>query len=165
MNFVGVAFLCKKSKSFKIILATFCLSVFLSSTAFKSIERAEIKQNKTSPQWEKVKDYFNPKPNDKDFATNGALSEVLNEDGTVKKGAEGSFDPKGYNMTYGANGQPIFKPMGAGDERWQPMPNSPVGVNGKINAMAFNADGWLYVAGSFTSAGGVAANNIAVWNG
>jgi hypothetical protein len=148
----------------KLVFFTLCLSVFLCSTAFYSVDDINVKQNASTPGWAKVKDYFKPKPNDKDFATNGALSEVLNEDGTIKKGAEGSFDPRGYNMTYGANGQPIFKPMGAGDERWQPMPNLPVGVNGRVYAIAVTSSG-VYIGGSFTSAGGVTVSNIAFWNG
>lgn len=164
MKFVGPALRFKKSYFSKFIFYSICSSIFLFSTAFYPIKDIDVKQNITSSGWEKVKDYFKPKPNDKDFATNGALSEVLNEDGTIKKGVEGSFDPKGYNMTYGANGQPIFKPMGAGDERWQSMPNLPVGVNGRVYAIAVTSSG-VYVGGSFTSAGGVTVSNIAFWNG
>jgi hypothetical protein len=42
--------------------------------------------------------------------------------------------------------------------------NRPVGVNGPVYAIAVNGTD-LYVGGSFTTAGGVSANNIAKWNG
>ena len=39
------------------------------------------------------------------------------------------------------------------------------GVNGPLNALAVARNGDLYVGGIFTQAGGVAANNVAKWNG
>ena len=94
-----------------------------------------------------------------------ALAAVLNADGSLKKGITGTYDPTGYTMRYGANGEPVFIPLGAGDDRWQSMPSLAQGVNGTINAVAVTNSNLVYVGGSFSTAGGVSANNIALWNG
>jgi len=39
------------------------------------------------------------------------------------------------------------------------------GINGTVPALAFDSAGNLYAGGNFTMAGGVAVNNIAMWNG
>jgi len=39
------------------------------------------------------------------------------------------------------------------------------GVDGSVNAITFDANGNLYVGGSFTTAGGIPANNVAKWDG
>jgi hypothetical protein len=39
------------------------------------------------------------------------------------------------------------------------------GINGSVYALAIGPDGRLYAGGVFTLAGGVACNNLAVWNG
>lgn len=63
------------------------------------------------------------------------LHEALNPDGTLKPGFEGSFDPTGYTMSYGFNGEPIFSPvpLGAGDERWEGLTKFN-GLNGTVRA-------------------------------
>ncbi len=45
---------------------------------------------------------------------------------------------------------------------WQPMGAGI--INGKVNAVATNADGNIYNGGDFSQAGSVTANNIAVWD-
>jgi hypothetical protein len=45
------------------------------------------------------------------------------------------------------------------------IPSAIPSVNGSVNALAFDTNGILYVGGQFSSAGMVAANNIAKWNG
>ena len=47
---------------------------------------------------------------------------------------------------------------------WWLGSGSSVGVNGAVTALAYSG-GLLYVGGAFTTAGGAAANRIAVWNG
>ncbi|MCU0390524.1 MAG: PQQ-dependent sugar dehydrogenase [Thermoflexibacter sp.] len=44
---------------------------------------------------------------------------------------------------------------------WSAMNN---GVNGTVRAVATDTNGNVYVGGTFTNAGNIAANNIAVWN-
>jgi hypothetical protein len=39
------------------------------------------------------------------------------------------------------------------------------GIDGDVNTLAFDSSGNLYAGGSFTSAGGVSAQNIAMWDG
>src|SRR4051794_4904319 len=52
----------------------------------------------------------------------------------------------------------------AGDGDWDAAFGVP-GANDGVQAFAFDHHGMLYVAGSFTSIGGVAANLIARWDG
>jgi hypothetical protein len=111
-------------------------------------------------------DFLKPKPEEFEKTNKSSLSEALNPDGTLKEGMDGSFDPTGFNMRYGPNGEPVFSsmPFGEGDERWQSMPIFQ-GLNGGVNAIAINGDD-IYVGGSFTDAGGIVnADRIAIWNG
>jgi hypothetical protein len=49
---------------------------------------------------------------------------------------------------------------------WSPLCNgSNCGMNGAVNAFAFDSAGNLYAGGDFTTAGGVAVNYIARWDG
>jgi hypothetical protein len=50
------------------------------------------------------------------------------------------------------------------DSRWQPGFGVPEGTNGAVLAMVW-ARGNLYIGGSFTAVGGVAARNVARWDG
>ena len=101
------------------------------------------------------------------------LSAILNIDGTIKKGSVGSFDPKGFQMSYAPNGEPRFLPVdGSNDQRpdggcsdgWDDRFALP-GTNSSVFASAVDAAGNLYVGGGFTVAGNVVANRIAKWNG
>ena len=51
------------------------------------------------------------------------------------------------------------------DEDWESMNPGIPGVDGIVNALAFDASGNLYAGGDFTTAGGVSANSIAKWDG
>jgi len=96
-----------------------------------------------------------------------SLADALNPDGTLRAGVSGSFDPKGYRLLTAPDGKPVFRPMGvagAGDENWQDGFGIN-GVNGTVRALAVDGSGNVYAGGGFTTAGGVAANNIAKWNG
>lgn len=50
------------------------------------------------------------------------------------------------------------------DSCWQPGFGVPEGTNGEVLAMVW-ARGNLYIGGSFTAVGGVAARNVARWDG
>lgn len=45
---------------------------------------------------------------------------------------------------------------------WQPVA---AGILGEVNALAVTTGGWLYAGGYFTNVQGIAARNIALWNG
>ncbi len=84
-----------------------------------------------------------------------SLGTVLNADGTINTGTgvSGSFNPAGYSMDYGANGQPVFKPMGIesdGDDYWDDRFFGE-GTNSTIRAIAIAANGDVYLGGDFTS--------------
>ncbi|GAA3934058.1 T9SS type A sorting domain-containing protein [Hymenobacter algoricola] len=106
-------------------------------------------------------------------ATTTALSTALAPDGTLRAGVSGSFDARGYTLQTAPDGRPVFRPAGAarfsgtlgtGDEFWSnAFQNN--GPNGPLRALAVDGNGNVYAGGSFTTAGGVAANNIARWNG
>src|SRR5574341_802558 len=103
------------------------------------------------------------------------LEQLLNRDGTLdlKSGFRGSLGPAGWQMTTGPNGEPRFVATNAeqkndgdtqlmavpGDENWADRFALP-GLNGSLNAIAVSGSE-VYAGGSFTTAGGVAANQIA----
>lgn len=94
------------------------------------------------------------------------LAEVLNPDGTLKAGHNGSFDASGYWMLTAPNGKPVFRftgTTGAGDENWQDGFNLP-GTNGEVKAVVRSGSDF-YIGGNFTTVGSIAANRIAKWNG
>ena len=59
---------------------------------------------------------------------------------------------------------PAATPDPPGDEYWAAGFNLP-GMDDPVNALAVGPDGSLYAGGRFTTAGGVAANSIARWDG
>jgi hypothetical protein len=99
---------------------------------------------------------------------NRTLSSVLNPDGTVKAGIEtdGSYDASGYRMETTAHGAPRLVQASCGPPNtgsWATEFDLLAGVNGAINVMLASGND-LYVGGSFTRAGNVAANGVARFN-
>jgi hypothetical protein len=99
-----------------------------------------------------------------------SLEEALNPDGTLKRGAQGSFKVEGYTMRTGKNGEPIFEPQTqhTASGTWSSLgTGSSNGVSGiglvYVFALAVVGNE-VYVGGFFTSAGGVSANNVARFN-
>ena len=95
-----------------------------------------------------------------------SLEEALNPDGTLKRGAQGSFKVEGYTMRTGKNGEPIFEPQTqhTASGTWSSLgTGSQNGVNGLVNALAVVGNE-VYVGGAFISAGGVSANRVARFN-
>lgn len=95
------------------------------------------------------------------------LAEVLNSDGTLKPGANGSFDARQFRMGTAPDGRPVFRPantVGAGDERWADGFNLPNGASGIVRAVVRSGND-IYIGGDFTAVGNVAANYVAKWNG
>ncbi len=94
----------------------------------------------------------------------GALmKDILNTDGTIKKGSSGSFNTAGYAMVYGKNSEPVFLSIsGTWSTTFSQTTN---GLNGDVKAIAIASNGDIYVGGTFTQAGGVNVNRIAKWNG
>jgi trimeric autotransporter adhesin len=111
--------------------------------------------------------------------TNGSSSpsieSVLDENGRVKPGMSGSFDPSGFQMTYGPNGEPRFVPAGTRSESLDGSQSEPfcsdnwdsrfgTEVDSTVRTIAVSgAD--VYVGGSFIEAGGISTVGIARWNG
>ncbi len=101
------------------------------------------------------------------------LSSILGPDGSVRGGAIGNFDPDGYQMTLGPNGEPRFFPdnvtastTASCSDGWQDGFSEP-GIPGgsEIYAVATDQDGNLYVGGNFSTIGGLTVNGIAKWDG
>jgi N-acetylneuraminic acid mutarotase len=97
-----------------------------------------------------------------------SLEEALNPDGTLKRGAQGSFKVEGYTMRTGANGEPIFEPQTqhTASGTWDTQFGLPNGVSGEVYAVAADGQGNVYVGGSFIVVGGISTpvNNIARFN-
>jgi len=104
-----------------------------------------------------------------------SVGTILNPDGTVRAGMQGSFDASGYELNYGPNGEPLLRPTGPTALGWNAVgaPGAPNGVSGGgvvgplssyVAALAVSGSD-LYVGGNFTQAGGIAANRVAKWNG
>ena len=99
-----------------------------------------------------------------------SLEEALNPDGTLKRGAQGSFKVEGYTMRTGKNGEPIFEPQTqhTASGTWSSLgTGSQNGVSGgrfpAVYALAVVGNE-VVVGGEFTSAGGVSANRVARFN-
>lgn len=103
------------------------------------------------------------------FSQQEAIEKLLNSDGTLKKGVNGSFSAKGYNLTYGKNGEPVLTKTNSTTNSvvtWNSLLGGPGnGINGTIYAIAICGSD-IYFGGTFTSIGdGTPANNIAKWDG
>ncbi|MBO2009355.1 hypothetical protein [Hymenobacter negativus] len=100
-------------------------------------------------------------------ATGRPLAEALNPDGTLRPGANGSFDARQFRMQTAPDGRPVFRPAGttgAGDERWQDGFGVLNGTDGTVRAVV-QAGAAIYIGGDFTAVGSIAARGIARWNG
>ena len=96
-----------------------------------------------------------------------SLAEALNPDGTLRAGANGSFDARQFRMRTAPDGRPVFRPAGttgAGDERWADGFELPNGATDIVHAVV-RAGNDIYIGGNFTAVGSVAANHVAKWNG
>lgn len=95
-----------------------------------------------------------------------ALATALNPDGTLRAGADGSFNAAGYRLCQSPDGRPVFRPAGAtgaGDQFWLNGFGVP-GVGGIVNVLL--ADGSdVYVGGAIGIAGPLFVANVAKWNG
>ncbi|NOY89466.1 MAG: hypothetical protein GXO93_08810 [FCB group bacterium] len=103
------------------------------------------------------------------------ISDFITPDGRFdlravrRSGYQGALDMKGYRTVFDSiSGQPIFRPAGPADTDdvyWDNSISPSVnGVSGVVYATTVY-NGLLIIGGYFTAAGGVAANNIAAWDG
>jgi hypothetical protein len=95
-----------------------------------------------------------------------SLASVLNPDGSLRPGTQGSFDARHFRMFTASNGKPLFRPAstaGAGDVAWQPG----FGMAGPGNEVytVVRAGAAIYIGGAFETAGNVVARNVARWDG
>lgn len=105
-----------------------------------------------------------------------SLEQVLNADGTIRKGAAGSFNPAGYKMQLGADCAPRFVPAdGAKGNGEIIAPQATCGdnwdnrfSNNDLNATAraiVVSGSDVYVGGDFVTADNVIVSRVARWNG
>ena len=102
-------------------------------------------------------------------APNAPLSTILNDDGSLKQNASGSFDPSGFRMSYGPNGEPRFVQSSSAtqsgcSDNW----DTSFLINGADNGVytvVSDGAGNVYVGGAFSSIQDIAASRIAKWNG
>lgn len=108
--------------------------------------------------------------------TGGDLGAILDSEGKIRAGVNGSFDVSGFEMRLEPSGEPVFqtstKPNSASSTiEWGKFYNG-VGAEGAFHdtsrpaVYAIAVDGThLYVGGNFKSVGGIKCNNIAKWDG
>ena len=100
---------------------------------------------------------------------NPSLSTMLTTDGSVRSSIGGSFDPTGYRMAYGPNGEPKFvsasQAVGIGCADSWDTSFTMTGADVSIAAVVADGAGNIYVGGWFSSINGVAASGIAKWDG
>jgi len=96
------------------------------------------------------------------------LASMLDAEGQLKlpaQGIRGGIDPTGFRMVNGQGEAPRFVPTQpssvADDARWDDR-FTLRGTDDRVCALAWDGTG-LYMGGVFSTAGGVAANNIARW--
>jgi hypothetical protein len=88
------------------------------------------------------------------------MARVLNPDGTLKRGVEGSFDTTGYRLEYTASGAPRFVAQACSAPDWDAQFGLPNGTNGTVYALAVSGNS-LFVGGAFSVAGNLTAHNLA----
>ncbi len=108
--------------------------------------------------------------NDEVAQGGNGLAGVLNPDGTLKPGIQGSFNPAGYRLAYGPKGEPRFVPassataaMAGCSDGWDNRFFGD-GVDSVVFALLVNGSD-LYVGGAFRTAGNTLANRVAKWDG
>jgi hypothetical protein len=106
------------------------------------------------------------------YAQQESVDMILNKDGRIKAGQNGSYNAKGYTIGYGKKGEPILRKSFSPDNTTSTTTWSNLltdgkgnGVNSWVTAIAVNGSD-VYVGGWFTTLGdGTSANHIAKWNG
>lgn len=94
------------------------------------------------------------------------IASILAEDGSLIPSNNGSFDPAGYQLVTGKNGEPRFVSTDtlASCDAWNTQ-FSINGTDGTIRAVVADGLGNVYIGGNFSLVGGVRANRVAKWNG
>ena len=96
-------------------------------------------------------------------STLSSISSILNPDGTVKPGMNGSYNVQGFKMGYTETGAPRFEPEGDMLSSWQGGFGL-TGMNSSVFALTLMGTD-VFAGGNFTTAGGLTVNYIAKWNG
>ncbi|HEY3854838.1 MAG TPA: Ig-like domain-containing protein [Verrucomicrobiae bacterium] len=94
-------------------------------------------------------------------ATNNGVNQTVN---TIAQSASGGiYVGGGFTQAGGVTANYVAQWNGT---NWASLGNGASnGFNGAVNALLVNSSGELFAGGSFTQAGGIAATNIAMWNG
>lgn len=105
---------------------------------------------------------------------NKVLDEILKSDGSIEAGITGSYSADGYDIQFGANGEPTFKKSALRKAQstaaWSSMGTGRTGITnydgspGKVYAVAVNSVGDIYVGGWFRLVGDIVVNSIAKWD-
>ena len=96
----------------------------------------------------------------------GSFRDILNPDGSIKSGIEGSYNASGFKMSCMADGSPRFLDVRGNyncDALWSTDFNG-LGANNNVAAIAVFG-GNLYVGGAFTAIGNQSYSYVAMWDG
>ncbi|MBF9224278.1 T9SS type A sorting domain-containing protein [Hymenobacter ruricola] len=100
-------------------------------------------------------------------AATPSLAAALNPDGTLRPGANGSFDASQFRMRTAPDGRPVFRPAGvagSGDERWADGFGLPIGADADVRVVVRSGAN-IYIGGAFSVIGETAASRVARWDG
>jgi hypothetical protein len=98
------------------------------------------------------------------WASGPSVAEALNPDGTLRGGAQGGFDARGYRVQTGPDGQlRLQRTTATAAADWRTGFNM-AGANGPIYTV-FRHGADVYVGGYFTAIDDTPARNVARWDG
>ncbi len=98
------------------------------------------------------------------LAQTESVEKVLNEDGTIKTGENGSYNIDGYFLQYGENNEPklLKNSESITNVVWDGIGEGRNGFNSSVTAIFVNGED-VYFGGNFTIAGDIVANHIVKW--
>jgi hypothetical protein len=93
-----------------------------------------------------------------------SITEVLDKDGRIQLGMDGSYNASEYSLSFGKNMEPIFRPREVTTITWSALGTTSTDFHDIICAVAVSGSN-VYIGGWFDTVDGSPANRVAKWNG